>query len=356
MSTDGLRRVDLLLILRGLAALSVVFWHVQGYQEQIPAAIDVPGRTAVWLFFGISGYVIAYGFVHGKYAWRPGDLRFFFLNRFLRIYPLFFCLSVLALLTVWGKTGQSPIGLADVPAQFFAVQFNHDYVLSGVFWTLGVELHYYLLAPLLVLPLLAPRRVALAAGLCGYALFVWINWIAVAHHVWSADGRNVVANLSHFMVGMVACRWLADRRVSVPAFVPLGCGVGLLALTNWWYAARPDLYWSLAGVLVVDAAILAFVLAHGRARERLVKPNPLLAAATWLGVLSYGVYAWHGYFPALVPAVINHLYVLTTLSIAAAYASYHLIERRALRLKRYAATSPALSLPSPDAALARSSF
>jgi len=29
-----------------------------------------------------------------------------------------------------------------VPAEFFAVQWNQTYKLLGVFWTLGIELHY----------------------------------------------------------------------------------------------------------------------------------------------------------------------------------------------------------------------
>jgi peptidoglycan/LPS O-acetylase OafA/YrhL len=30
------------------------------------------------------------------------------------------------------------------------MQFEHSYSLSGVFWTLGVEMQFYLLAPLMV--------------------------------------------------------------------------------------------------------------------------------------------------------------------------------------------------------------
>jgi peptidoglycan/LPS O-acetylase OafA/YrhL len=54
--------MDLLLVIRGLAAISVLIWHAGGHQGGFPF-INVPGRTAVWVFFGISGYVIAYGFL-----------------------------------------------------------------------------------------------------------------------------------------------------------------------------------------------------------------------------------------------------------------------------------------------------
>ena len=112
--------IDLLLILRGLAALSVGFWHVTGaYDPTLPAAFNTSGRTAVWLFFGISGYVIAYGFIHGRYRLVRSDLLQFYWNRFLRLYPLFFTLSVLSWATMWWKTGISPLGVAEIPASFW---------------------------------------------------------------------------------------------------------------------------------------------------------------------------------------------------------------------------------------------
>jgi peptidoglycan/LPS O-acetylase OafA/YrhL len=158
--------MDLLLVIRGLAAIAVLIWHAGGHQGDFPF-INVPGRTAVWVFFGISGYVIAYGFLHGRYLLdRPG-LKHFYLNRFLRIYPLFLALSLLGWLTMWIGSGSSPIEWRDLPDQFFGLQFNHTYVLNGVFWTLGLEIQFYAIAPVLMLPFFIEsarwRRFAVAA-------------------------------------------------------------------------------------------------------------------------------------------------------------------------------------------------
>jgi len=46
------------------------------------------------------------------------------------------------------------------------LKLNHDYVLNGVFWTLGIEMQYYLLAPLLAL---------FFYTLSGIHLLVWRN-------------------------------------------------------------------------------------------------------------------------------------------------------------------------------------
>ena len=100
--------MNLILILRGLAALSVILWHTVGYQNELPSLLNTPGRTAVWLFFGLSGYVIAYGFVHKRYKLTTADLKDFYINRFLRIYPLFLAVSIISYLTYLIVNGYPP--------------------------------------------------------------------------------------------------------------------------------------------------------------------------------------------------------------------------------------------------------
>ena len=328
-------RFDLLLILRGLAAVSVVVWHVIGYAGTMPPAFNTPGRTAVWLFFGISGYVIAHGFVHGRYRLCLPDLQAYARNRILRIYPLFLLLSLLAFVTAWLQSGEPPIGWRDVPAQLFAIQFDHAYLLSGVFWTLGIEIQFYLLAPALAWLLVRARVWPLGAALL-YALIVWAYSLAVANAGWSFDGRNVVANLPHFLAGMIGCRLAANGRALVPARVTLAGGAAIIVYTNWLYHARSADYWSVEGLLLVDAALLLFVLAHARL-ERVVARGPLLAGLAMLGVLSYGIYGWHAYLIFVLPEGMQRLPVVLAGSVAAAYASYRIVERPALRFKRTAA-------------------
>jgi len=335
------RNVDLLLVLRGVAALSVVIWHVTGaYRPDLPPVVNTPGRTAVWLFFGISGYVIAYGFIHGRYRLVRQDLAKFYRNRFLRIYPLFLALSVLAWATMWWKSGASPIGPSDIPAQFLAVQFNQAYILSGVFWTLGVEFHFYLIAPLLVWPLLSERR---RPALCAAALY----GITLAGYVglalgWGVDQRNVLGNLPHFVAGMIACRIVSSPwSVSLPLRVTVPAAIILLGLTNWFYQRSAELYWS-AGVMMIDLAIVLFVLAHASLTTRTsILAHPMYRPLWWLGTLSYGLYAWHGYLLETWPSLVRgNWLVVASLSLVLAYLSYRLIEAPALRQKRHPAAVP----------------
>jgi len=143
--------MDFLLIIRGLLAISVVIWHSVGFSSKLYPLINLPGRTAVWLFFGISGYVIAYSFIHRRYALSYLDLKDFYINRLLRIYPLFIAISFVSWLTELIFLRRSQLLLSDLPEQLMFLQVNHSYNLNGVFWTLGIEVQFYLLAPIIIL-------------------------------------------------------------------------------------------------------------------------------------------------------------------------------------------------------------
>lgn len=334
--------MDLLLITRGLAALAVVVWHVEGYRGALPSLLNVPGRTAVWIFFGISGYVIAHGFVHARYALTLRDLKWFYFNRFLRIYPLFLVLSLIAWGTEFLRTGSSPITWANFAPQLFALQFHQDYVLNGVFWTLGIEIQFYLLAPLLVAPLFIETRASrYAIAIALFVAMVYWNRYAASSLGWSYDGRNIVSNLSHFFVGMIGCSLVSAYKPDARrAAVTLAAGFALLAYTNWLYHNQPSHFWSWRGIVLVDLMILLLIMAHASLERRDLKRTRLYAAFALLGVLSYGIYGWHAYLMKYIPSLSSNMLALIIASIAAAYASYRLIERRALSFKQQRPLEP----------------
>lgn len=327
--------MDILLVIRGLAALAVVFWHTSGYQAEIPSIINMPGRTAVWLFFGISGYVISYGFIHRRYSLTTMGFKHFYINRFLRIYPLFIFLSFLSWLTLFLQTGNSPISLKDVPEQLLAFQFDQDYILNGVFWTLGIELHFYLLAPLLVMPLLTDRfKVAIMYGVILYSVVILWNIFAIAKLGWSIDGRNVIANLQHFIIGMVGCRIVADKPHLLQRKLAFFMALILLAITNWLYHNFQIGYWTI-GVLAVDVIILLLIFFHASIEKLGLRTSYIYFIFSYIGTLAYGVYAIHGYLLKSFPSIFDTPIILAVSSLCLAYITYRVIERPALRLKRH---------------------
>jgi len=74
--------------LRTLLAISVVFSHSFGF-------VFVGGRNAVQLFYMISGFLISFVIVEKKAYKSTLD---FYLNRYLRLYPIYIVIAVLTLL------------------------------------------------------------------------------------------------------------------------------------------------------------------------------------------------------------------------------------------------------------------
>ena len=327
-------RNDLLLIARGLAALSVLIWHSGGHLGQYPFWLNVPGRTAVWLFFGISGYVIAYGFIHSRYSLSAASIKDFYVNRLLRIYPLFLLLSFIAWVTEFISSGVNPISIFDIPAQLFAIQFNHDYLLNGVFWTLGVEIHFYLLAPMLLVPFLQKNRLFYFWGPILFYILI-ITWIIFSYIYlgWSLDGRNIVSCLPHFLTGIMGCRLVASWQKSSRRFLISLLGAFVLSVgTNYLYHYMPKYYWTPIGTIIVDVAILLLIIAHASwAGSR----SLLISSLAKIGLLSYGIYASHGYWMRAIPELfMDSIVLLFPVSIFCAQISYLAIETPALRLKR----------------------
>lgn len=163
--------------LRTIFAISVVLTHCWPTGEFL-----VGGQNAVQLFYMISGFLISFVLVERKtYA----TLSAFYVNRYLRLYPIYFCVAVLSLIAIVGTHqfkfvdiyraapaaadallvfsnlllfGQDWVMFAGVKdhSLVFAANFNvSDVVLfNGLLvpqaWTLGVELSFYLIAPLVL--------------------------------------------------------------------------------------------------------------------------------------------------------------------------------------------------------------
>lgn len=119
--------VDLSLILRGVFASSVVFWHVLGWrlEGEVWAGLNLPGRASVWMFFGLSGYVIGHGFLSGRYAFDRAGVLAFYRRRAARILPLFWLTSALALIAAAVGLVSFELTLPNVLAALFMLQWAH---------------------------------------------------------------------------------------------------------------------------------------------------------------------------------------------------------------------------------------
>lgn len=160
--------------LRAIAALLVLWLHVaESYRNLSPQtaasmwvydsawSINV-GRLGVALFFAISGFVIPFSIR----PQAPAPVRDFLLRRAFRIFPLYWLsipLGIVACHLIWGGR----FTFADLLFNLFLLQYAFDHPPAiGLYWTLVVELLFYLACAGLLLVHSIDRygRIALIAG------------------------------------------------------------------------------------------------------------------------------------------------------------------------------------------------
>jgi peptidoglycan/LPS O-acetylase OafA/YrhL len=333
--------------LRGLAILAVLLHHTTGN-------LGAPGWLGVTLFFALSGYLITGILLDTKGA--PGYFSSFYARRTLRIFPLYY--ATLALLAVIG----APVAWSD-----WAYLSNVQLARSGWpaaptptahLWSLAIEEQFYLVWPFVVLLLSRARLRTLALGLVvgslalrALVLAVGGTHASVAAYVLTpmrADALAVGAWLAAAVRGRPSMRAAVHRHageVALWAAVAVGICVLVPPFASAYTVAMQTVGYTAASV--GSAALLALA----------IHDHPAMRWASWgwlrtLGLYSYGLYVLHYPIALAVESLGAGRFaapLTLTLSGLAAFASYHLLEQPARRLKRYVPRPPPVHSLGPQA-------
>jgi exopolysaccharide production protein ExoZ len=153
-------RVEMLDYLRGIMALSVLFYHYTTWAEiqliyPLGQSIDRLGIYAVSAFYVLSGASLA--LVYSNKTVNAEFLKDFWVKRIFRIVPLFWTVTVLAiLLTV--MSGMMSNDFSNVPSvQKVLLNFSllfgwlspDSYIATGA-WSIGNELVFYSIFPVML--------------------------------------------------------------------------------------------------------------------------------------------------------------------------------------------------------------
>lgn len=272
---------------RGVAILLVLLCHCS-----IPG-MGGGGAVGVTLFFVLSGFLIT-GLLLEEHD-RTGRVSFrsFYVRRARRLLPALVA-STLAVAVFAPVLGARWFEWGDLPPVLLYysnwIVTDPDAILGGVggTWSLAIEEQFYMLWPLLLLPLARKgRRVVMLAALTGGALslLMRVNLMqngATPERVYYGTDTVAVALLA----GAALVAWRGARPSGRRSMRAMLAGVAFLAWPTTW-AADTAAYF--AAPLVTVGGVLLILGATG------TSPYPLLGSRVlvWLGQRSYGIYLWH---------------------------------------------------------------
>lgn len=335
--------------MRGLAAFMVFIWHFTHGSNGSPVPFEgapIPplsifdeGHVGVALFMTLSGYLFA-KLLDGQSV-RFGN---FLLNRALRLFPLL-CVVLLAVAAREAIVQQdirvAYWSLLDVPRGFIAPQWPN----GG--WSITVELHFYLLLPLL---LFVQRRAPIAL------LSVVVLALALRTGIYMARGEvhylayhTIIGRIDQFVLGMLAfsCRDLLRNRhaAALVTVFTLMAIYYLFDIAGGFYGLRKSPLW--IGLAPLEGLAFGILIAWYETSFP-ASSGPVSTMASKIGEYSYSIYLLH-FFVVFLAADYIHRHVVDlsnfyvamlagsivfTAMIPVGYLSMRFIEAPFLRLRR----------------------
>ncbi len=354
--------IGLLDLLRGFLA----FWVYYGHLKMASIGKDVLwGSPAIAVdgFMLLSGFLMVYHWIlrEGKFINYWGQVKDFYLRRFFRIAPLYYLLLTVAFLfqekliaiksfvngivpPAWGgavivmdRPDFQPLNFGNVFSHYsFTFGFIPKYVNSNMLpdWSIGLEMQFYLLFPLLV------WLIARFGGTF-ITFSVFVITLAAGKFIGLYDHAGLIARypqpsliffkLNVFLAGMaIAYAYLSkDNRRKV-----LWVILGILALYNG------------KKQVIIIFALIILILFFDQERNDLFSKMGNWKISKFLGDTSYGLYLIHlmvmypilkflfqtGWYPAM-PIYSRLLVAIVLVSPVAyglAYLLFRIIERNGI--------------------------
>jgi peptidoglycan/LPS O-acetylase OafA/YrhL len=304
-------RIKRLDIMRCAAILLVLFHH-----SAVLPSISQMGYVGVDMFFVLSGFLIS-GLLYTEYQQR-GAISFkrFFIRRGFKIYPAFYAMLLVTFIVQLAAGKLS--GWAAYAREILFVQ-DYKPAIWLHCWSLGVEEHFYILLPILLLLLIRfssnsanpfkaiPRTFLVVAVACFAMRAATVHFTPPASYYGDTISMPTHLRIDGLFFGVLLGYLYSFHRQGVDDFMRpianrLMIGLATVALlstcfifqgTNRFYVVFGPtfLYLGFGGLLLLCLYVRDVL------PQRFAGPLAKLGTAcAFVGLYSYSIYLWQGVF------------------------------------------------------------
>lgn len=293
-------------LLRGLAASGVVVEHLlERYVRRGAIPGDLPdfttrlGQTGVATFFAISGFIMVY--IALREGRRPPSGWSFLRNRFLRVAPLYYLMTVLIVLFGWlaqsmgarsGVASRLPTATEILLSFAFVPHRGANGLIQPVYglgWTLHYEMFFYLLFAA-GLAVLARRGAFLVLAVLGLLVAAGTGIDAPPDRIGISIAAYVFTRpiMAYFAIGIAIAlvrHRIGDRLPVLPMSVIAVIAIAALGIA----ASNPNQIVAMAAIATAVAATVLTTPATTRQSEGFA------AFSRAFGNASYSIYLTHSF-------------------------------------------------------------
>jgi len=330
--------INCIQVMRGIAALLVVFYHSSLIMEKDKYFSQVSferffhfGDSGVDFFFVLSGFIIV--FVHESWIGEARKAPAYVFRRLARVYPLYWVVFLLTLPLAYFVRGL-PDTVSTV-LSFFLIK--HEMIVY-VAWTLVYEVFFYLMFVTLIIH----KKVGFLCFFTWFFLIIFNNHENIFFQDWFLlEGEQYVNPYNlHFFLGMFAAiivkrRWIENDKISLL----LGfLGVGSFLITGLLSNANEESFNIFYGL----SAMLMIIGFSSYELSNKISYNKIFLL---LGASSYSIYLVHSQILSGIAklsvyfGVIHFVHVLAAfllsslISVFAGILIYLFVEKKLLKIK-----------------------
>ena len=295
-------RCDIFLLARLLACLLVIRQHIEFdyptlniFNKNIGwilGGTNESGSQAIVFFFFLSAYLMSKICLSGKYQLNWSGIKQFWFNRLKRIVPLYYFVCVVSLIVAWRYILEPASYNIGRLLLIFGFGYSGSFPFNQVIWTIGIELLFYLLCPLLFL---IYARISDSKALC-YSMF---GLSLSSFWWWKGSQLLPYSSISTFnsFLDYIPVFWLGSSCFLIVKHLPrlqskynLATIATLLLIISLMI---PTKYLTLTGVsyqLVISLISCFFVVTKETFDSQYNNNRNWL---NHLGMLTFGIYLWH---------------------------------------------------------------